>query len=322
MRLLLRALIEPLRAAGAGERGTALPLAVVASAVLAISTAALTTLMVSGQSSATRSRDAVQAVSVAEAGLHNALSVISQADPNGTMAAGSRLGPTTFTLDGATGTYSATKASATRWTVSSTGTSPDGEVTRRLELTIEAQASTSGTPASPAYGYGFFVGSDTGCTSTSGNATIRVPIFVRNSLCVSGNTTIEEPTSSPGGTLTVYIGGTFTASGNARVGSSSKRIGSFTAVGGCKYNGTAYICSNSSQSRVWANTYSSTPSTITKPPVDAAAVYASGRWNTPSCTTGSFVFDNNTTRNGSLGTVDLLQNNGRPSFDCTVYGSD
>ena len=79
------------------------------------------------------------------------------------------------------------------------------------------------------------------------------------------------------------------------------------------------ICSTSAQSKVYSNAYSSTPSAVTKPTADAAAVYASGNWHSPICSVGSFVFDSDTTLNASLGSVDLLQSNGRPSFDCTVW---
>lgn len=322
MRRLLTTPLRIVRTRRRDENGTALPLAIVASAALAISTVALTTLMVSGQESAARNRDTTQAISVAEAGLNNALSVITQSDPIGAVAVGSTIEPTTLTLANATATFSATKTAPDQWTISATGTSPSGKVTRSLELTVEAASSTTGPPASPVYGYGFFVGSESGCTSTVGNATVRVPVFVRNSLCLSGNAVIEETVSSAGGTLSVYVGGSYNATGNARIGASAKKIASFTAVGGCTRNGSHAICSNSSQSRVYANVYASTPSMLTKPEVDPAAVYARGRWSTPSCATGSFTFDNDTTRNGSLGTVDLLQNNGRPSFDCTAYGLD
>ena len=48
-------------------------------------------------------------------------------------------------------------------------------------------------------------------------------------------------------------------------------------------------------------------------------MYASGNWHSPICTVGSFVFDGDTTLNASLGSVDLLLSNTRPSFDCTVW---
>ena len=283
---------------------------------LAISTGAIAMIVVSNENLSERDRDTARALNVAEAGLNNALSVISQTDPNGTQATGSTLSSTSFTIDSGSGSYSATKSTSSAWTISASGTAPNGNVTRHLELKVEAEAVSSGSVASPVYGWGFFVGSNTGCTSTSGNTTIRVPVFVRNSLCLSGNSVIEEP-GALGGTMSVYIGGSYTASGNARIGASTKNIASFTAVGGCNFGGNV-ICSNSAQSKVYSNAYSSTPSTVTKPTVDAAAVYSSGNWSAPTCTVGSFTFDNNTTRNTSLGSVDLLSNNSRPSFDCTV----
>ncbi len=298
------------------ERGVAMVMALVITASLAISTGAVAMIMVSNENMSGRDREAARALNVAEAGLNNALSVISQLDATGSQAAGSTLSSTSFTLDGGSGTYSATKTTSTLWTISASGAPPSGDVTRYLQLQVEAESVSSGSAASPAYGYGFFVGNTTGCTTGSGNATVRVPVFVRNNLCLSGNATIEEP-GAFGGTLTVYVGGSYTGSGNARIGASSKKIASFTAVGGCFFSGPK-ICSNSAQSKVYANAYSSTPSAVTKPTVDPAAVYASGNWSAPTCSVGSFTFDNDTTRNGSVGTVDLLQNNGRPSFNCTV----
>jgi Tfp pilus assembly protein PilX len=298
------------------ERGVALVMALVITASLAISTTAVAMIMVSNENLSGRDREAARALNVAEAGLNNALSVISQTDATGSQASGSTLSSTSFSLDGGSGTYSATKSTASLWTISATGTAPSGDVTRHLQLQVEAESVTSGTAASPVYGYGFFVGSSTGCTNTIGNGTINVSVFVRNNLCLTGNAKIEEP-GALGGTLSVYVGGSFNGSGNARIGASTKKVAAFTAVGGCNFSG-AVICSNSAQSKVYANAYSSTPSTVTKPTVDPAAVYASGNWNAPTCSVGSFVFDNNAARNASLGTVDFLQNNGRPSFDCTV----
>ncbi len=317
MRRPATTLISRLRALALEENGVALVLALAVAASFAISTTAIASYMVSNESAAGRSRETMRALSVAEAGLNNALSVLSQQDPSGTQAVGSTLGSTSFTLDGGSGTYSATKTGALEWTVSSSGVSPNGSVTRNLELKVAATTTTTGTTASAVYGWGFYVASTSGCTSSSGNSTLQISVWVANNLCLSGNQVISEP-GTGSGTLSVYIGGRLTASGNARIGSASQRIASFTAVGGCNFNGNV-ICSNSAQSKVYANAYSSTPSTLTKPTVDPAGVYASGNWNAPVCSVGTFTFDNNATRNASLGTVALLQNLARPTFDCTVF---
>ena len=68
-------------------------------------------------------------------------------------------------------------------------------------------------------------------------------------------------------------------------------------------NGNAKICSNSAQSKVYANSYISTAQSLTKPPLDAAGTYAGGDWNHPVCSTGSFTFDGNGTRDSSVGSI-------------------
>lgn len=292
-------------------------LALVISMTLAISTATMATLMVANERSASRGRDATRAFNVAEAGLNNALSVLSQYDGDGSLAVGSTLPSATFDLDDGSGTYSATKTGPLEWTISASGTSPAGSVTRYLELKVTAETVTVGTPASEVYGYGFFVAATTGCTNVTGNAPLRVPVFVGNDLCLSGNSTIQEP-GTGSNTLTIYVGGKYIATANPYVGTSAKPVASFTAVNGCRRQNSNVICSSSAQSRVYASSYSSTPSQLAKPAVDPEGVYASGTWSAPVCSLGSFTFDNDTTKNGSLGTVDFLQGNNRPSFDCAV----
>jgi hypothetical protein len=309
--------VRVLRRLSHDDHGIALVLSIVIAATFAVSTAAVASFMVSNEGTANRGRDIARALNVAEAGLNNAVSVLSQVDSNGSMAVGSTLPSTSISVDGGAGTFRATKTGARDWIVYGDGTSPNGRVTRRLSLQVHADIATTTTPASGAYAYGFFVAATTGCTTISGNAPIQVPIFVRNDLCLSGNAAITEP-STGSATLTVYVGGKYTATSTPTIGTSGRPIGKFTNVGTCTRQSQIVICSNSAQSKVYANSYSSTPSTLTKPPVDAAGVYASGRWRTPTCSLGTFTFDNDSTKNASLGSVDLLQGNTRPSFDCTV----
>jgi Tfp pilus assembly protein PilX len=300
------------------ERGIALILALVVMGAFSITIASVAMFMASNEQDAARSRDIARALNSAEAGLNNALAVLTQQDSTGTQPIGSTLASTTFTIDGGSGAYSATKNSALEWTISATGTSPDGRVTRKLELKLDGTQSTQSTQQSPVYGYGFFVNATTGCTTISGNSPVQVSVFVRNDLCLSGNASITQP-GVTSNTLTVYVGGKYTATSNPVVGAPSQKIQSFTAVGGCQRQSSNVICSTQGQSKVYANSYSSTPSAVTKPTANASAVYASGNWRNPVCAVGSFTFDNDTTLNASLGSVDLLQSNGRPSFDCTVY---
>jgi Tfp pilus assembly protein PilX len=300
------------------EQGVALVLALVVMGTFSIMIASVAMFMTSNERASARDRDTARALDTAEAGLNNALSVLSQQDASGSEPVGSTLASTSFSIDGGTGTYSAIKTGALEWTVSATGASPNSAVTRRLELKLDGSQTTQTTQQSPVYGYGFFVNSTTGCTTISGNSPVQVSVFVRNDLCLSGNAAISEP-GVTSNTLTVYVGGKYTATSNPFVGASTQKIGSFTAVGGCKRQSSNVICSTSAQSKVYANAYSSTPSAVTKPTADSAGVYASGDWKNPVCSVGTFTFDNDTTMNASLGSVDLLQGNTRPSFDCTVW---
>jgi Tfp pilus assembly protein PilX len=300
------------------ERGIALVLALVVTGTLSIMITSVALFMTSNEQDAIHGRDVARALNAAEAGLNNGLAVLTQQDSTGTSPIGSTLSSSSFTIDGGSGTYSATKTSALEWTISATGTSPDGRVTRRLELKLDGTQSTQTTQQSPVYGFGFFVNSTTGCTTIAGNSPVQVSVFVRNSLCLTGNAAITQP-GATSNTLTVYVGGQYTATSNPYVAVASQKIKTFTAVGGCVRQSSNVICSTPGQSKVYSNAYSSTPSAVTKPTADSSGVYASGNWHTPVCSTGSFTFDNDTSLNASLGSVDLLQSNGRPTFDCTVW---
>jgi Tfp pilus assembly protein PilX len=300
------------------ERGVALVLALVIMGVLTITVASVATFTTSNENHSARDRDVARALGAAEAGLNNGLAVLTQQDSTGTQPIGATLATTSFTIDGGSGTYSATKNSGLEWTISATGTSPNGRVTRKLELKLDGTQSTQSTQQSPVYGYGFFVNATTGCTTIAGNSPVQVSVFVRNDLCLTGNAAITQP-GITSNTLTVYVGGRYTATANPTVAANTQKVANFTAVNGCQRQNSNVICSTSAQSKVYSTVYSSTPSSVTKPTTDAAAVYASGNWHNPVCSVGSFVFDGDTTLNGSLGSVDLLQSNARPSFDCTVW---
>ncbi len=67
---------------------------------------------------------------------------------------------------------------------------------------------------------------------------------------------------------------------------------------------------------MYADTYSNVPLTISKPYADAVGTYAKGDWKNPVCSTGSFTFDNDTTRNTSVGDFTMMTGS---SYNCTVY---
>ncbi len=252
-----------------------------------------------------------------------------------------------------------------------------------------SQAQTITTPASAAYGYGVFLGagasdcavqSPAGAQNTlTGSGLLNTSTYVAGSLCLSGGSAFAEPSSSGGGTLSLYVGGKLMTSSEASaVGTSAKPIKQATVVGGCvdgnhttgSHSSQTYVTVPCSQkgtpltcvtctgygSGVYAQAYSSTQSTIPKPPMDlgwysnAKPGPGYGCNNSPTVpanqssypsgwTATSFdqkVLDNDTTRNTSISgsptagshSIDFGQIVNRSgsghaanSFDCRYYDS-
>jgi hypothetical protein len=351
----LRALV--LRRGCANEDGIALILAVLVMGVLTIATAATITAVDSNERAFGRDRQANRALNIAEAGLNGAVAAL-KASPASTAS----LPDASGTVDHGTWSYTATREqdpddpNLYYWTVTSTGTSPDGKVSRIIStqvsqtITPTSTETTITTPASDAYKYGFFLG-DAGsdCTTSSGgnrfggNLDIRVDVMARGSLCLSGNQAILQPTGTTG-TVNLYVGRKLSISGNnATVGTSAAKIKTATIVGGC-IRSSAVTCSSSANSHVYSNTYSSTQNDITPPTIDTAwytnakpgpatgcndhptdptqvSTYPSGY---TASTFKSALFDSNATMDNppSLGTMDFLSKFGTSSYDCRYYGSD
>ena len=339
------------------ESGVALILAIVVVATLTISTAALTTLAVTNEKSFSRDRQDVRALNDAEAGLNAAVSTLKASGPSTTS-----IPNLTGSIDGGGWSYTTSRTQPDPtghpndylWTITATGTSPTGAVNRQVQTQVK-QSIIPGTGTtvaqSQAYSYGIFMGDpNSDCTVSGGNVisggpTVTVPLYVAGSLCISGGTSVAEPASSSGGTLSLYVGKKFSTDGPL-VGTSTKHIASATVVGGCLSDLTPVSCSQQGDpnscgghhssgcgSGIYANTYSSTQNTIAKPAVDAASYYsdsatisagasAAGCNNNPvnpaqmstypnGWTATNFtqrVLDSNTTRNSppSLTSVPLL----------------
>ncbi|HEV8459748.1 MAG TPA: pilus assembly PilX N-terminal domain-containing protein [Gaiellaceae bacterium] len=367
-----RRLLERANAGFRDESGVALILALIVVATLTISVAALTTLATTNEKSFARDRQDVRALNSAEAGLNGAIAKLKASDPSTTS-----IPDLSGSIDSGGWSYTASRTQPDPtghpndylWTVTATGTSPDGSITRQVQTQVK-QSVTPGTvtttttvPQSGVYGYGLYMGDpNSDCTVSGGNifngsTAVTVPIYVGGSLCLTGGSSIAEPASSPGGTLTLYVGKKFKSQGpSSPVGTSSKHIASATIVGGCLAGTNSVSCSRLGDpnncpnggtcgSGVWANTYSSTQNAIPKPTIDApkyysdpstisstgcnnngaqTSTYPSG-WN--ATTFKQRVLDGDTTRNTSVGDVHLLELVDRSSvlnnsFDCRLYAAD
>jgi hypothetical protein len=303
----------------AREDGVALVLALLIVAALTISTAAIVTLTSSNQRAFARDKLEERAFNTAEEAFNVAISTLRSYD-NGTVAAGSTYGSSASPVAccNSLGGWWAVKASASEWEIFSTGLSPNGDVLRKLSVRTTVDTTTVTTTPSLAWGFGFFVANPPSCTSITGTAAITVSTFINGDLCMSGTNLIEEPNSSGQQYVELYVKGKLYVNGTAQVGTSTRPILLANIVGGCVRTNQNRICSQSAQSKVYASSYGSTQSTLTKPTVDPPGTYASGVWSSPVCSVGSFTFDDNTTRDTSVGDVDLFP---ASSYDCTVNDS-
>ena len=297
------------------ERGQALVIGIVLIAALSISTAAIVGYVTSGQTIFGRDRTSMRVFDVAEAGLNAGLSVAATQDPNN-LASGSlpSAGTYSLSLDGMTARYSATKTGS-QWLVTSTATSPNGKVTRKLQQILNWNTSTQQIDESQVYTNGLYVAGTNGCTTIHGTVTMQASIWVNNNLCLVGGVNLVSATPH---TYTVYVKGQYQGRNNTAIGSAASPFANATIIGGCVVQNNPVVCSTASASNVYADAYPSTPSTQIKPDIDPPGTYASGDWSHPTCTGAGFTFDNNTAMDQSVGSVNLFSGG---SFNCMVTDS-
>jgi len=322
------------------ERGIALVMALGFMTVLAISTAALATLVTSNEKAFSRDREETRALNIAEAGVNVGLAYLNVNVSDLGLADGTLVPAAawqTGAYDGGSYRWRAVRlshdsgSSVATWQVTSVGTSPTGTVSRQVSVKTTATTSSTSFSSSQAWTYGLFVASPTGCTTMSGGIAVTMSVYIRGDLCFNGAAgSIGNPGSGP--KTNVYVGGKVIISSNSgngdKVGNQGGRIGNFTSVGGCKggngnnatfnpnFCGSGATPPDGTSSKIWADNYSSAQLAIAKPTIDPEAIYASGDWQHPVCSSGSFTFDGNATRNTSVGDFTLMPSS---SFDCTVY---
>ena len=200
--------------------------------VLAITTAGTIQLVTTNEQAFGRDNRSTSALNIAEAGLNAGFAAIKAASDTTTTAAGNG------SLDNGTWSYTASRvqnpldSTKYTWTITSTGVLAGSThvVLQKLAQTIvsgtQSQTQTTVTPASAAYGYGVFLGAGTtDCAVQSptgpqnkltGSGTlITTSTYVAGSLCLDGGATMQEPSTSAGGTLSLYVGGKLMTSNEA-----------------------------------------------------------------------------------------------------------
>ena len=169
------------------ETGQSLVLALVVVLAVSVSAAGLVAYTTSNDTSFNRDRDATRATAIAEAGVQNAMSIISQYDaatstcvysastcPSGRLPVS---GTTSYNADGGTGSWYATKTQVSTgpnvyaiWRITATATSPDGRVLRTVEANTHALPPL--TVVLPIFNYALYVGGSGAAPVPARSATV------------------------------------------------------------------------------------------------------------------------------------------------------
>jgi Tfp pilus assembly protein PilX len=310
------------------ERGVALPMALGFVLVLTIALAATLEFTSSNERNSEFSRSDQVALSVAEAGLGQAHSVLVHSSAPtlpGALPASCAASPT-VSAEGGTACYWGT-LSANVWTVHSRATlpHPSGGSPLTHEVTQQmAVAPPVGTTAdNPAWNY-MYSDSPTGCMSITSSVQIRQKVYVKNDLCMDSSAQITSQAGE------VSVGGEITTNSSALIGASGNPITTLnlgSTSNGCKYGiytgggvGYVYPCTGAAH-RVYAAAQNHTVPPVSKPTIDLTYWYTNAQPGPRHACTSSTgtppTFDNNTTMDNAASNVNLLTGS---SYSCSVAG--
>lgn len=295
------------------ETGIALPMALGAMVVLGIATASLLVAMSSNERNSEYSLAKTQAFDVAEAGLAQTFSLLSNSN---TPLDPLLFPPTTVAVDGGEVTYVGTLSGDT-WTLTSIGSvrnpSSSGEITRTITTTARIRGITGATQ--PLWDRIYSDDVTSACGLTIRNTTITAPVAARGNLCLRGTGKATGPS--------VDVGGTVTLEASSSIGVAGTPIAKANIGGTCTWNGGPANAPCSAADHVYASTITTAPENLTKPVVDYPYWYQyakPGPMN--NCTTGSFPggFDSNATYDGSRPAVELTP--AASSYTCQVQDAE
>jgi Tfp pilus assembly protein PilX len=308
------------------ETGIALPMAL--GFVLVISIALVTTLEFtrSSQRSSKFSKSDQVALSVAEAGLSQAHSVlVNSSGPtlSNALPASCAASPT-VTAEGGTACYWGTLSSNV-WTVHARATVPNpsggSPLTHEVSQQMAVAPPVGKTAENPAWNY-MYSDSPSGCMSVTSSVQIRQKVYVRNDLCLSSSAQITGEAGE------VSVGGEITTNSSAWIGQGTPiavvNLGS--ASTGCKYGiytdggaGYTYPCTAATH-HVNATTQNHTVPAVSKPNIDLAYWYTNAQPGpTHPCTSSTGTpptFDNNSTMDNTSPAINLAG----AGYSCSVAG--
>jgi Tfp pilus assembly protein PilX len=226
----------------ADQRGQSLVLTLLVLFVLAIVLSTVVIFTSSNQRNSNYQKAAQVASSLAEAGLNNAVSILSNPANAGNLETSTLITPGSKTYSGGTASWSGTltNGSSVYWTLTGTGTvtNPTGPGAAQIVKTVTATV-TVNAPQPNSFQVGVWntvyspAGPTSGCDTSIGQGiNISVPVYVGGNLCMGQNATITKP---------VYVGGFLTFQNKqGSIGSKTSPINSAHVGGYCQVSsGTA-----------------------------------------------------------------------------------
>jgi hypothetical protein len=242
------------------EQGSALLIALGTMTVFAIVGTTLTYYTTRNAASADVSKGDGYSFSFAEAGLHNALAVLS--NPVNDPVDPEILPLTTSNYNGNRAEWSGTyNDTLDRWEITSTGyvANPTGSTAAEIKRTLTAKVPIYPKQTQPLafnawnYLYSWGTGDPSGCDMwMDSSQDISTRVMVTGNLCMSSSAQLF------GSTTELDVGGQLKIFGSAHVGASGSPIGR-ADVGSCKYESNAVHSPCGSADKVWASTITSTP---------------------------------------------------------------
>jgi Tfp pilus assembly protein PilX len=287
------------------EGGIALVMAIGFLAVLSITGATLMHYSSSNTREASRSSESTSAFHLAEAGMSLARSVLWNAsDPSNPSAVGTG----SSSLNGGTASYSGTFDSASStWTLTGTGTVPNPTGGAALTRTISSQVEVAAGESA----WDYLFADATQCIEFENNLTVDAPVYIDGDACLK-NSAILSGTK-------VQVRGTVQVLNTASIGTAASPVPEVHVAGGCRQGSSgSFFLPCTSAHRVWATSFSSSPTILTKPVADFSGWYANAKPGPlQNCSSGSFPggFDNDGSLNRSLGTAYLTP---ASAYDCQV----
>ena len=295
------------------ETGQAMVMSIGILVVLGLLGVVITVYSTAGQRHASRSSAGVSAYSLAEAGINNAMAVLSK--PKSALDA--TLLPSTFetanitAYDGGTTTkppyvrwWGAFNAASKTWALTSIGymRNPTGgsiPVKRKISVSVRVRPKFMQPTSNPAWNYiiATRTGTPKGCDESLDNSVnMGSPMYVVGNLC------LNTPSQISAGPL--HVKGYAKLDVNTNIGSSGAPISELHVKNGCSYKTGAFVSPCTPTQKVWAGVSDANPIDLELPTADFAGWYVgSAPGPRQACTSQSGtvpVFDNDTVWNNSV----------------------